>query len=128
TEADIYSLTAAGISCKFVYNKLNNSWKTIPENDLIINHIYQGGKITGFTVRDSKGIVYYFGNGNTNELSISEKFNGYVLSDDYFDSWYLYKMETHDGNYAIYFDYVPEKYSYEQLGSASISIGNIYFS
>ncbi|MBY0534631.1 MAG: hypothetical protein K2P88_02180 [Chitinophagaceae bacterium] len=118
-EPDIFYYNFAGISGKFYFHD-DGSVITVPKQDLVIKYGYTPGvgkSIDSFLVITPDGTKYQFGRTSiTTDTDPVEKtfpfdgvntYQGQVVS-----SWYLNKIESADGVFAINLTYAPENYSY----------------
>jgi hypothetical protein len=118
-EPDIFYFNFAGTSGKFYFHD-DGSVITVPQQDLVIKYGYTPGvgkSIDSFVVIVPDGTKYFFGRtSNTTDVDPVEKtfpfdgvntYQGQVVS-----SWYLNRIESADGVFAINLTYVSENYSY----------------
>ena len=60
TEPDIFNVQAPGLSCKLVYDRQSDQFRTIPYQDLNISYVMGVNGITSFTITNDKGLIYTF--------------------------------------------------------------------
>lgn len=131
-EPDIFSFSVGGYSGKFFIeadltddNIVNGKVVLIPKQDVKINYEVVSGsscssvfRLRKFTITTPDGVRYEFGNidGNANEVGLDrQQFNEGLFSS--VSTWYLRKVASADGNYAINLNYVQEKYRYQSKAS-----------
>ncbi|MBN8684316.1 MAG: RHS repeat-associated core domain-containing protein [Chitinophagales bacterium] len=115
-EPDIFSFNVGGYAGKFYFNK-DKQVILVPKQDIKISVRFdsQNGIFNYFLMVMPDGTKYYFGGAPTDaagtnmarEQSTIENPTGIVTS-----SWYLRRIETHDGYYNISLNYVDENYSF----------------
>jgi hypothetical protein len=120
-EPDMYSFNFSGYSGKFYFHD-DRTPVLVPEQDLKIVPNFQGpGKMDGFTITTPDGTNYYFGRTpSTTDTDPIEFTNPYSVQNGSFinaiiSGWYLYKVASADGQFAINLSYVPENYSYHTI-------------
>ncbi len=120
-EPDMYFFNFGGYTGKFYFND-DRTPVLVPEQDLKIVPNYQGaGKMDGFTITIPDGTNYYFGRTpSTTDTDPIEFTNPYNVQNGSFintiiSGWYLYKVGSADGQFAINLSYVPENYSYHTI-------------
>ncbi|ELR68346.1 hypothetical protein C900_00445 [Fulvivirga imtechensis AK7] len=131
-EPDLFFFNFSGYSGKFHF-KEDGSVAIIPANqDLHIEPLFCDGNgcnlsqeyLYGWAVTTPDGIKYYFGKtvGNTGDIDAVERTSSYyenaqstTVSLKTFSSWYLYKIESPDNQWAINLSYTEEKYAYYSL-------------
>jgi len=127
SEPDIYTYNFGGYIGKFLFDDDRNAY-TIPREDLLIepdNNESQGEYFNSWKITTPDGTKYYFG-GLATELNYS--FNNLVgeINQQYntATTWYLYKIESVNGNKWISLEYEDEEYSVGDRLSHSIICGN----
>lgn len=92
TEPDVFSVTAPGLSCKFVFDN-NKIIKTIPYQDLKITYDTDvEGQIRSFTVTNDQGIEYVF---SDREMVLRQAASQYPTVKSFFKTDFnLYKSEV----------------------------------
>lgn len=61
TEPDIFSVSAPGLSCEFIYNRSTNTFQPINYQDIVITYTTDGSNlIHSFTITNDRGIKYVF--------------------------------------------------------------------
>lgn len=127
-EPDLFFFNVGGVSGKF-YFRDDRTPVIVPEADFKIEPYYTGvGSIQGFTITASNGNKYYFGNtpghsGSIAPVEITRPYssaNGLSTSNT-ISSWYLNKISSPDGLFAITFNYVQENYSYHTFSMFPIA-------
>lgn len=140
SEPDIFYFNFCGIQGKFLFEVIDGSptIKSVPYQNLIIEHQTTGGEITSFIITDTKGIKYYFNETErTKQREVKARYYPLLffpindarryssLSSDidpdpiynderiteYNSSWYLKKIEIPNGE-TILFEYMPQKVKY----------------
>ncbi|WP_160711686.1 hypothetical protein [Chitinophaga solisilvae] len=117
-EPDLFFYNFNGYSGKFYFSD-DRLPVLIPEQDLKIEYSYSGsGSISSFIITTPDGTRYYFGaTAAANDVDPVETTapmnmgNGYNASST-ISSWYLNKIESEDGMFAINLTYQQETYSY----------------
>jgi len=109
TEPDIFSITAPGLSCDFIFDS-NHQIKTMPYEDLKITYTTSyDGKIASFTVLNDLGITYTFSLVETISRSVSTNninqinffktnYHQYKNSVTFNGTWNLTSMKDAGGN------------------------------
>lgn len=120
-ESDVYSLQAGGLSIKFAMDHMGFC-HTVPRSDIKIklDSFYQTiGQVTlmhrRFKMTDTQGNKYYFGqylDGSTLVNNIERTKFGNI---EHTSSWYLYRIDTHDKQHSLTFDYEDHNYKYFTL-------------
>jgi YD repeat-containing protein len=125
-EPDLYFFNFGGHSGKFYFND-DRTPVLVPEQDLKIVPNYQGpGNMDGFAITVPDGTTYYFGRTpSTTDTDPIEFTNPYGQANGSFTNaiisgWYLYKVASADGQFAINLSYVPENYSYHTISMSPI--------
>ncbi|WP_353484765.1 RHS repeat-associated core domain-containing protein [Haliscomenobacter sp.] len=121
-EPDVFSFNFAGYGGKFVFDKFQNA-VLIPQQDLKIEvGTTTGSVFSRFTITTPDGTRYHFGStpggteNNTEQTNLSTSSpNGYKTS------WFLTRIESHDGKFQINFQYATEVTTYRQPGSCTYS-------
>ena len=116
TEPDQFYVSAPGLSCQLVYDRVSNKFKPVGNQDLIVrvgtdptSHL-----ITSFTITNDKGITYAFGNNSdaapANNKVTRKTINGgfakyfinkmlqYQNGITYYDTWSLVNIADANGN------------------------------
>ncbi len=126
TEPDIFTFNFNGYSGKFIFNE-SRQVHVLPDQDLKIEPLnYTSGNFDSWRVTTPDGTKYYFGGINAKETVYSDPDGLGAILDDYRTSttWYLTRIESHDGSHWINFTYVPEKYSFPDRLSHSGVLSN----
>jgi hypothetical protein len=133
-EPDLFSINGPGISGKFYFND-DRTPILVPSDDLKIEYSYTPGIwnnspgatsglgrcIESFVITNSEGTKYYFGIPQIPtvspycdpiEVSTTMTSEGISSYGQVITSWYLYKIESKDGNSIIELKYKRDKYSY----------------
>jgi hypothetical protein len=115
TEPDIFNVTAPGLSCQLIYDRVHTKFQPVVYQDLKISYVasFGGEGITSFTITNDKGVTYVFG---YSEETVQTAFDGtgtYFSTQYnqyknpgviYFDAWFLTTMTDPAGN-SISFNY-----------------------
>ncbi len=145
---DRFFYNIAGFSGEFIFDQKSGAILQQSFTDVKITAKFKERKIIGWMIVDTKGNTYHFGVLNTNDTTVvaSEKrvkqSVGYnpqlttkpILAPDaeYYDSWYLVKIETYNKQYIDYqYDYSRTKYYHKnyderQGGSSNNSYNTVY--
>jgi hypothetical protein len=111
-QPDIFTISAPGLYCSFMYDNVAGQFRTIPYQDLKISYtmnVFNNGVAT-FTVTNDQGVTYVFGQAeNTivianNPGSISayaRQFTCYQNGINIADAWYLTSIMDAGGNNII---------------------------
>jgi hypothetical protein len=120
-EPDLFFFNFNGFSGKF-YFRDDRTPVLVPQMDVKIVPTYSGiGSIQAFTITTSDGVKYFFGNTGTITGAVPiEITNPYTAQNGLgtgtaISSWYLKRMETEDGLFAINLTYTQENYGYHTL-------------
>ncbi|MBL7829277.1 MAG: hypothetical protein JNJ57_21760, partial [Saprospiraceae bacterium] len=116
SEPDIFSFNAGGVSGKFyLTNNDNASVKVtlVPMQDVKIiprfsSNTAETNHLKGFIIITPDGVKYHFGDIGDGNPAIETLAGGGGNYPEIPSSWYLKKIETHDGKYAINLTYVDE--------------------
>jgi YD repeat-containing protein len=115
-EPDMFSFNVNGITGKF-YFRDDQTPVLVPEQDVKIEPNYTGsGSIQSFILTSSDGTKYYFGIANeAGDVVPIEKTNPFTAASGFIQSnvissWYLNKIESHDGIFKINLTYEAENY------------------
>jgi hypothetical protein len=142
-EPDLFTFNFAGQSGKF-YIRDDKTPMLVPEQDMKVEYIYQPGgnyspycssygysnSIQAFKITVKDGTKYYFGvfnespeNGCTCPIEIVQPHvfanGGGQANNRLITGWYLYRIESTDGNNNIYLDYKEDTHASVQLSPAS---------
>jgi hypothetical protein len=124
-EPDLFFFNFNGHSGKFYFND-DRTPIIVPEMDLKIVPIYTGSDwrgFSGFVITTPDGVQYYFGqnpNTDSNIDATEETYNVTTQNNSYTgqgasSSWFLNKILSVDGQFAINLIYQAENYSYYTL-------------
>lgn len=120
TEPDLYTFNFSGYSGKFFFDT-NRKVHMIPEADVYIEPVNTPGYFYAWKIIAPDGTRYFFG-GNATEISYSDPTeasgNKQVSSST---TWYLYRIESVNGEHWINLDYANETYSFGNRGGHSVS-------
>jgi hypothetical protein len=113
TEPDTYTFNVNGLSGKFFFDEFRGV-HMIPEGDLSIQP--DDYAFTGWKIIAPGGIKYFFGTTAATEQTFafpSQSIAGFT-NDDYLTTttWYLYRMESPNGEDWISFEYEDEYYAF----------------
>jgi len=111
-QPDIFTISAPGLNCSFVYDNVAGVFRTIPYQDLVITYTMnaQNNGIASFTVTNDQGITYVFGQVEmttekaVNPGTITSYGREYVCYEDgitFADAWYLTSVMDAGGNNII---------------------------
>lgn len=115
TEPDMFYVNAPGLSCQLVYDNVNQKFRTIPYQDLVITYTTNSnagsplfGVITSFTITNDQGISYVFSvpefvqeqtvTSGSSGTYFQNTYKQYQYGIQYYDSWYLKSMTDANGN------------------------------
>lgn len=118
TEPDQFYVSAPGLSCQLVYDRVSGKFKPVNFQDLIIRYGTDPTShlITSFTITNDKGVTYSFGNNSDlapayNKVTrktivgpsgyvhyLINKFNQYRNGITYYDTWSLMNIMDANGN------------------------------
>lgn len=113
-EPDLFSFNLGGYSGKF-YFRDDRTPIFEPQQDFKLDYNYSGtGSIQSFTLTAPDGTKYYFGGTAIERTNPVSGQTGYMAG-TVISSWYLYKIESSDSQFAINLNYVTETYSYFTL-------------
>ena len=112
-EVDIFSYNVNGMSGKFIVDH-NEVVHHIPSSDVDIEYYNDGNGQHGFILQDVQGTRYTFGGSGYYE---STSYRPAALSpvQNFTSSWFLKKIETHEGLHAITIHYSDHNYTYYSL-------------
>ena len=118
-EPDLYFFNFAGYSGKFYFHD-DGAPVLVPQQDLRIEYNYTpgvGNSISSFTVTTPDGTKYKFGRtdatNDTDPVERTHPFDGNNYNQGQaLSSWYLNRVESADGIFAINLSYSAENYSY----------------
>lgn len=117
SEPDIYNFSYPGGSGRFTLD-VNGNPQLVPKQNLQIEIDYSNSIFHRFTIIDDNGTKYHFGRSpGGSENAYEYNYEGINVESLYPSSWYLVKMESHDGLSDIIFTYADEDYSYYQSAS-----------
>ena len=118
-EPDIFSFNVGGYTGKFYLNPESggtiHSAKAIliPMQDVKIEYnLTSSNQLKQFIITTPDGVKYYFGTIDEDNDEAIDRTSPNAIVTDYISTWYLRKVESHDGKFKILLDYVEEKYSY----------------
>ena len=114
TEPDVFYVSAPGLSCQLVYDRVTASFHPVVYQDLKISLSFVGGtaynasQIASFTITNDKGITYIFSApelvvqktilGTGTAAYFKTKYNQYFNGVGYYDSWSLTSITDANGN------------------------------
>ncbi len=115
TEPDIYTYNFDGNIGKFVFGE-NRKLYTIPQKDLLIEPIndeQNDNYFKSWKITTPDGTKYYFGGINGTENNYTYAYGSGGVSPEYntATTWYLYRIESVNGDKFIELDYETEAYS-----------------
>ncbi len=137
TQPDLFHFSFADYSGSFFFDEANNPHLLVEDDIKIavtynesLPSTYNENRFEEFIITTNDGTKYYFGG-----ITISGKRAVELTSSsphsqaDFFNAsnWYLIKIESHDKQNTIHFDYVKESYKFYNYGGVSDSwakIGN----
>lgn len=129
TEPDLYNFNYPNGSGRFTLD-VNGNPQLIPMQNLKIEIDYSNNLFHRFTIIEANGTKYHFGRSpNGNEDAYEYTYEGLNIENFYPSTWYLVKVESHDGLNTINLTYVDENYSYHQpascqfIGVAQLCLG-----
>ncbi|MEL7339429.1 MAG: hypothetical protein AAGM67_03005, partial [Bacteroidota bacterium] len=120
TEPDLFSFNVNGYSGKFFFDDQRNV-VLLPKQDIKIEVVASqngyGYQFDQWILTTPEGVTYTFGGAGAIEESASS--SGYYFTNDLDNrsSWYLKRVESPNGDFAIDLEYVAEKYAYYNNGS-----------
>jgi len=128
SEPDIYTYNFGGYTGKFVFDDDRTAY-TIPREDMLIepvNDETEGDYFISWKITTPDGTKYYFGGTGATEQNYSYANGTGNITQQYntATSWYLYKIESVNGDKWISLEYESEDYSVGDRLSHSIVIGN----
>lgn len=118
TEPDLFSVSAPGLSCQFVFDHTGTP-QPLPLSDIEITvHRNSSGHITSFTVTDGSGTSYYFtgrieSTRSATKVSLQPlefqktSYHYYKTPLTYTREWRLSRITSYYGK-SLYFSYEPE--------------------
>jgi len=115
TEPDIFSISAPGLSCQFVWDRVSGAFHPLIYHDLVFQYTLVGGtggnasQIASFTITTDRGIKYVFAApetvtqlttlGNVGTPSyFKTKYSQYQNGITYYDAWNLTSITDPYGN------------------------------
>ncbi len=116
-EPDLFFYNFGSYSGKF-YFRDDRTPIFVPEQDIKVEYNYSGsGSIQGFILTPPDGIQYYFGNtpgfSGVAPVEVTKSFTSQGLNNGAaISSWFLNKIASADGQFAINLMYQTENYSY----------------
>lgn len=120
TEPDLFSFNVNGYSGKFYFDDQRNV-VLLPKQDIKIEVVASqnayGYQFDQWILTTPEGVKYTFGGAGAIEESASSSGYYFTSNLDNRSSWYLSRVESPNGDFAIDLDYVPEKYAYYNNGS-----------
>lgn len=123
TEPDIFSYNFGGLSGRFVFDE-NRQAHTIPREDILIEPANEDFISWKITIPD--GTKYYFGESGATEKGYTYSRGTGEIQPQYNTSttWYLYRIESVNGNRWIELAYESEDYSVADRLSHTAVTGN----
>ena len=109
TEPDMFYVSAPGLSCQLVYNRVSGKFVPVSYDDLIINYTTDptSGLIVSFTITNNRGNKYTFAACEAVTLTASNggppayftnQYKQYHYGIDFNDRWYLTSFTDPVGN------------------------------
>jgi hypothetical protein len=120
TEPDLYTFNFAGYSGKFFFDT-NRKIHMIPEADVYIEPVNSPNYFYSWKIIAPDGTKYFFG-GSATEITYSDP--GELGSNKHVSSsttWYLYKVESVNGEDWINLQYAEDSYSFGNRGGHSVT-------
>ena len=123
TEPDMFSFNVNGASGKFFFDE-NKQPHFVPEQNV---KVFPLGPVddpfASWKLITTDGTKYFFGGPNATETAYTETTVGSATPSS--TSWYLTRMESADGHYAIDLNYITEQYSYQNRMSHSVQLNGL---
>jgi hypothetical protein len=120
-EPDLFFFNFNGFSGKF-YFRDDRTPVLVPQMDVKIVPTYSGtGSIQAFTITSNDGVKYFFGNIGTITGAVPVEITNPYSSQNglgtgtAISSWYLKRVESEDGLFAINLTYTQENYGYHTI-------------
>jgi len=108
TEPDIFNVSAPGLNCQLIYDRVSGKFKPVVYQDLVIAYTTNptSGLITSFTITNDSGTKYTFsateyvqlGTSGSSPSFFTTKFQQYQNKIVYYDAWYLTSLTDSYGN------------------------------
>ena len=120
TEPDLFTFNFSGYSGKFFFDK-NRKIHMIPESDVYIEPVNNPSYFYSWKVLTPDGTKYFFG-GSAKEISTSdpaEYFGNKEVNSS--TTWYLYRVESVNGESWINLNYVDDTYSFGNRSGQSVT-------
>ena len=120
TEPDLYTFNFGGVSGKFFFDA-SRKVHMIPESDFHIEAINSPSYFYAWKIIATDGTKYFFG-GTATEISCSDPsgLNGSKQASSS-TTWYLYRVESANGEDWITLNYVDDKYSFGNRAGHSVT-------
>ncbi len=139
TEPDLFYVSAPGLSCELVYDRVSNTFKPVHYQDLVIGYGTDPTShlITSFTITNDKGITYSFGNdadlapayelvtqttSGGSQVYFKTKYTQYKNGVTYYDNWGLTSINDSNGN-GIQLNYTSASPARSSTDSVALYIG-----
>ena len=123
TEPDLFTYNFNGQSGKFFFDE-NKKVHSTPENDLYIKPVDSPTIFSEWVIITPDGTKYRFGTSAATETAYTDPLNynnGTSENNKSSKTWYLYRIESADGQDWIAFQYADEYYSYGNRHQQSVS-------
>src|SRR5260221_337196 len=123
-EPDLYTFNFNGYSGKFFFD-YNRQVHLFPEDDFYIQPVNTPSYFYAWTIRTPDGVKYYFGGSGATEVTANDPLGSFGGPLDQLKSttWYLYRIESPNGEDWITLTCADESYSYGNRNGQSITIG-----
>lgn len=120
-EPDLFTFNFAGYSGKFFFDQ-NRNVRMIPESDLFIEPVNSPSYFYSWKIIAPDGTKYFFGGTEAKEISYSDpaEIGGGSKQVSASTTWYLYRMESANGEAWIDFEYQEDSYSFGNRSGHSV--------
>jgi hypothetical protein len=139
-EPDLFTFNFNGYGGKF-YFRPDGTPVLVPQQDIAIKPLYCKPGVSGCTTTNEylfgwvittpDGVKYYFGKTTdvSTDVDPAERTQTYSFVSgasfsESFSSWYLYKVESPDGNSMIALTYAAEDYGFYSLATYPLAVGD----
>jgi len=123
-EPDLYTFNFNGHTGKFVFDEQRNV-RLLEDDNLKIKVIWNSAtqSFDSWVITAEDGIQYFFGENNSHEIVLPFAHGNYDANSAVPANWYLTRIYNPNTKETVTFNYVPEGYSYYDLGPESTVYG-----